>query len=574
MISPQFILPLHSEIVVDNFAGGGGASTGIELAIGRHVDVALNHDPRALSMHRMNHPQTIHYCEDIRVADPVKIVAGRPVGLVWFSPDCKHFSKAKGGRPRDKKIRGLAWVVINWVNKVSPRIIILENVEEFQTWGPIDNLGNPKKSLSGFFFKCFVGALIRRGYKVEYRELRACDYGAPTIRKRFFLIARRDGKPIVWAEPTHGQGCKKPYKPVSECIDFTIPCQSIFLSQAKAKKLHVKRPLANATLDRIAKGIDKFILKEKSPFVVGFSNGENAEIRSSFLTRYNQGATGCNLKKPVNTIAARSKLNHDSGGNGFGLVECRTAFISHAQQGGANRDIKNPIHTICASSKDQNQVVCCFIAQQNGGWNTASGRSAKKPISTLLGSGSQQQLVACALATNTTGHAPRGLNKPISTLTTGGQQILLSAAIVPYYGNEKDGQSVQVPCRTLTTKERFAMTQVELEYDLMTPEKEKSARKVAKFLRSQGVVFDGEFACVGQFIIWDIGLRMLKPRECYLAQGFPKNYIIDRGLSVEHGNETVYLNQSEQMRMCGNSVCPDMARALVSGNFKIEKGKL
>lgn len=525
MLTPQFVLLLNDEIVVDNFAGGGGASTGIERAIGRPVDVALNHDPKALAMHRMNHPQTVHYCEDIRAADPVRIAAGRPVGLAWFSPDCKHFSKAKGGKPRDKNIRGLAWVAIKWANKVSPRVIILENVEEFQTWGPLDKDGSPKKECSGLFFRYFVGALQRRGYSVDFRELRACDYGAPTIRKRFFLVARRDGLPIVWPTPTHGAGRAKKYRAVAECLDFSLPCPSIFLTHAQGLKVNAKRPLADATQKRIARGIEKFILRAEKPFVV--CKGDFA-----CLTRYNGGAKGCALDAPVNTISARTS-HGKGGGNGFGLVECKTAHITTLRNNETGLVADSPLSTVTASGS-HHALTCCYLAQHNAGFCSTVGHSAEKPLSTLTGTGAQQNLVACALATNTTGHSARSANKPCATLTTGSQQMLVEASIV----------------------------------EPLTPQKAKKARRVAKWLRYHGVKVKGEFATVAGLVIWDIGLRMLRPRECYLAQGFPPNYIIDRGLTCEEPHKEIKLTTAEMMRMCGNSVCPPISEAIVRANFQ------
>ena len=278
MLTPQFTLPLGDEIIIDNFAGGGGTSTGIEWAIGRHVDYAINHDHKALAMHMANHPQTVHLCESVWDVDPRTIEPQSKVGLVWLSPDCKHFSKAKGGKPREKKIRGLAWVALRWAAVRKPRLIILENVEEFVTWGPLDAEGKPCKKNKGREFKCFVNALKRQGYEVEYKELRACDYGAPTIRKRFFLIARCDGQPIVWPEPTHfnpeietkrkkqrGEKNRPFWRTAADCLDFTIPCHSIFLTKQEAKQFGVIRPLADATMRRVAKGMFKYCLLYTSP---------------------------------------------------------------------------------------------------------------------------------------------------------------------------------------------------------------------------------------------------------------------------------------------------------------------
>ena len=265
---------LWDEIVVDNFAGGGGASTGIKMAIGRDVDIAINHDPAAIAMHRANHPLTEHYCESVWDIDPKTATGGRPVALCWFSPDCKHFSKAKGGKPVNKNIRGLAWVALRWAATVRPRVIMLENVEEFKTWGPLKN-NYPDPEQKGRTFNCFVNALRRHGYKVDWRELRACDYGAPTVRKRFFLVARCDGKPIVWPEPTHGDpasiqvktGLLKPWRTAAECIDWTLPCPSIF---------ERKKPLAENTMRRIAKGLQKFVIDNPAPFIVQVKHGGDA----------------------------------------------------------------------------------------------------------------------------------------------------------------------------------------------------------------------------------------------------------------------------------------------------------
>ena len=265
--NPSMFLPLRQEIIADNFAGGGGASTGIAQAFGRDVDVAVNHDPEAIALHTANHPNTVHYCESVFKVDPEDITDNEPVALAWFSPDCKHFSKAKGGRPVSPRVRGLAWVVIRWARRVKPRVVMLENVEEFATWGPCDDEGNPVKEKAGMTFRLWLNQLTGAGYKVEYRVLKACDYGAPTIRKRLFLIARRDGLPIVWPKPTHGhpdskevkRGKLAPWRTAAECIDWSIPCPSIF---------ERKKPLAEATLRRIAAGIMRYCVNNPKPFIV------------------------------------------------------------------------------------------------------------------------------------------------------------------------------------------------------------------------------------------------------------------------------------------------------------------
>lgn len=326
-------LDLFREIIVDNFAGGGGASTGIEMATGLSVDIAINHDPAAIAMHKVNHPDTEHYCESVWDVDPVKAVRGRKVGLAWFSPDCKHFSKAKGGKPVEKAVRGLAWIAVKWAIAVKPRVIMLENVEEFKTWGPLTETGYPDIDRKGDTYQSFVKSLEALGYKVESRELKACDYGAPTTRKRFFLIARCDNKPITWPEPTHGEpsslpvtiGKKKPWRTSSEIIDWSIEAPSIFTR---------KKELSANTLRRIDRGIEKFVLNNSQPFIVP------GQSKAAFLTSYYTETSakevrGVSLDHPLHTITA--------GGNRFALV---TAFLTKYYGQGIGQDINEPIHTI------------------------------------------------------------------------------------------------------------------------------------------------------------------------------------------------------------------------------------
>lgn len=323
------------ELIVDNFAGGGGASTGIELATGRSVDIAINHDPAAIAMHRANHPATKHYCENVWDVDPVEACAGRPVGLAWFSPDCKHFSKAKGGKPVEKAIRGLAWVAIRWAKLVRPRVIILENVEEFTTWGPL--IGNrPDPMRKGQTFRRFVHALKRYGYRVEWNELRACDYGAPTIRKRFFLIARCDGLPIVWPEPTHGEpstlfvasGIIHPWRTAAEIIDWTIPCPSIY---------DRKKPLCENTMRRIARGLRKFVLEHPQPYIVD-------DHIAPFLIQYHTEQSG----KEVRGQAVDKPLMTADSSNRYGLV---TALLIKYYGQGEGQSLREPLHTITAKDR-------------------------------------------------------------------------------------------------------------------------------------------------------------------------------------------------------------------------------
>ena len=355
MIRDQFLLDLARELIVDNFAGGGGASCGIELALGRHVDIAINHDPEAVAMHTLNHPQTEHHCESVWDIDPRAVTKGRPVGLAWFSPDCKHFSKAKGGKPRDKRIRGLAWVAVRWAALVRPRVIILENVEEFQTWGPLLADGTPCLARRGDTFRAFVHQLQEQGYAVEWRELRACDYGAPTTRKRLFLIARRDGKPIVWPAPTHGApgstGVKsralKPWRTAAECINWSIPTPSIFERE---------RPLAEATMRRIARGVQRYVVEAKRPFVVETPAGKVAPVMTEIA---NASSPRCMpAGEPMRTICAETKGGH------FALV---TAFLAKHFGGnytGPGAPLTEPMHTV--TTQDHHALVCAFLTKYYG----------------------------------------------------------------------------------------------------------------------------------------------------------------------------------------------------------------
>lgn len=358
-------LDLFREIIVDNFAGGGGASTGIEMATGLSVDIAINHDPAAIAMHKANHPDTEHYCESVWDVDPRKAVRGRKVALCWFSPDCKHFSKAKGGKPVEKNIRGLAWVAVRWASTVMPRVIMLENVEEFKTWGPLKN-GQPDIDKKGRTFQSFVNALKKLGYEVDWRELRACDYGAPTIRKRFFLVARRDGRPIVWPEPTHGDpnslavrtGKLKPWKTAAGIIDWDIGTPSIFGRN---------KPLSENTMRRIARGIKKFVVDSPEPFVAPIEPMK-ASFLSSYYTETSQNEVrGLKLNEPLHTITA--------GGNRFALV---SAYIMQNYSSSIGQRINDPLWT--TTSVNKANLVTAFLTKYYG---SDIGQSLEEPLHTV-----------------------------------------------------------------------------------------------------------------------------------------------------------------------------------------------
>jgi len=402
-----------AEIIVDNFAGGGGASTGIELAIGRSVDIAINHDPAAIAMHRANHPTTEHYCESVWEVDPRKAVGGRPVSLCWLSPDCKHFSKAKGGKPVEKSIRSLAWVAVRWAATVRPRVIILENVEEFKTWGPIGKDGRPDPRQKGREFNAFVNALRRHGYQVEWREMRACDYGAPTIRKRFFLIARRDGQPIVWPKPTHGapesaevkSGRLKAWRTAAEIIDWSLPCPSIF---------ERKKPLAENTMRRIARGIFKFVIEDSNPFIV-----KNARtVIAPFLAQYH-------------TETAHSEVRGQA--------------------------VSDPMLTLDTSNRYG--LVAAFLAKHYGGGYTGAGSAMDDPVSTVTTT-DHNALVVSHLTKMYSTNVGQSLQEPLHTVTAGGNHLGEVRAFLTQYNGTSIGQRINAPINTISTHDRFGLVTI------------------------------------------------------------------------------------------------------------------
>lgn len=396
---------INGELIVDNFAGGGGASTGIEMATGISVDIAINHDPEAIKMHKANHPSTRHYCEDVWQVDPIEACKGIPVALAWFSPDCKHFSKAKGGKPKDKKIRGLAWVACRWAGLVRPRVIMLENVEEFKTWGPLNRGHRPIKSKQGQTYRKFIHQLERLGYEVQTKELVAADYGAPTIRKRFFMIARCDGEPIIWPEPTHAPsdseavktGLLKPYVGAYTQLDFSLPCPSIFDTAEEIKEkygIRAVRPLAEKTLNRIARGIRKFVIENNDPFIIPIGYGE----------RQNQEARVHDIRKPLPTIVSSGKhylcspalIQYHSettkdevrgqkitdsimtvdGSNRYGLV---TSYLSIFYGQSTGQNVKEPLRTITAGDGHFGEVRAFLIKYYGQG----TGQDVKEPLDTI-----------------------------------------------------------------------------------------------------------------------------------------------------------------------------------------------
>lgn len=528
-------------IIVDSFAGGGGASTGIELA-GFRVDEALNHDPVALAMHEANHPWARHHAQDIRLVHPRSVTMGRHVLLLWASPDCKHFSKAKGGRPLDHNIRDLATVVLEWAESERPSVIGLENVEEFVTWGPLDGAGRPIKERAGEDFRAWVELLQELGYQVEWRELRACDFGAPTSRKRLFILARCDGRPIVWPKPTHGpKPGLLPYRTAAECIDWTLPVHSIFMSAEEARTHGIIRPLKPKTMARIARGVKRFLLDAAEPFIVpvthhgdtrvhavteplrtvtGANRGELAVI-TPFAVPYYGEAPGqeprtCDIGEPLDTVTTAGR---------FGLVVPFGVPRYGEREGQEPRcqSFDRPLSTIVPTQNGAS-LVAAFLAQHNGG---VVGHACTEPVSTICQKGSHQALVTSHLLALRNNCFGQDVREPAPTVCASGWHVgEVRAFLTTYYGTDQAPQLGQ-PLPTATTRDRFGLVVV------------------------QGV----------EFQIVDIGMRMLSPRELFNAQGFPADYIID---PVYKGKP---LTRTAQVKCCGNSVCPPVAAAIVRANL-------
>lgn len=552
-------ISMWEEKIVDSFAGGGGASTGIELATGRVVDIAINHDKDAILMHKTNHPHTAHYQASVWDVDPVEVCGGSPVGLLWASPDCKHFSKAKGGKPVDKRIRGLAWIVLRWAGTVRPRVIILENVEEFQTWGPVRR-GHPVKAKAGQTFRRFIDQLEALGYAVEWRELVAADYGAPTTRKRFFLIARCDGRPIVWPEPTHAPadspealaGKKLPWRSAAEIIDWRLPCPSVFDTREEIRGkygLSAQRPLRPNTMRRVARGVDKFVIRAVAPFIIPMGYGE----------RDGQAPRVHNIEDPAPTAVGKGK------------------------------------HGICGPKMAPWTVT---------NTTNSTGHLVNEPIDTArTGGGGGQMFLGASLIqyhTEQSEHV-RGqeITGPIMTIDAANRYGLTAASLVKYYGNDQHGQNIQDPLHTVTAKDREGLTTAHLvkmkgtnlggpatepvqtitagggHHGVVTtritraepgadlqhwPEIRTLLNTYCGYdLRPEDVIL---FQIGGAwYFVADIGLRMLTPRELYRANGFPDDYKIERDYTGQ-----IY-GKSKQVARCGNAVPPPFATALVRANL-------
>jgi len=567
-------------LVIDNFAGGGGASTGIEMALGRPVDIAINHDPEAIAMHEINHPHTKHYCESVWEVDPREITGGRPVDLCWFSPDCKHFSKAKGGKPVKKEIRGLAWVAIRYAATVRPRVIMLENVEEFVTWGPLAE-GRPCPKNKGRTFNSFVNALRRHGYLVEWRELRANQFGAATIRKRLFLIARCDGLPIVWPEPTHLPAGSpevkakqaKPQRLAADIIDWSLPCPSIFTR---------KKPLAEATLRRIARGIQRYVIDAAEPFLVKVNHGYDyfrgqpldeplqtitsklgtglvVPTLAPFITEHANASTQRNMpvEAPLRTICAQVKGGH------FAVVAPTLVQLGYGERPGqAPRapGLDKPLGTVVAGG-GKHGLVAAFLAKHYGGNYTGPGASLDEPAPTVT-TVDHNALVLAHIQRDFGASVGHAADEPLGTVTAGGggKSALVASSLIKLRGTSRDGQPATEPLHTVTASGNHLG---EVRAFLLKYYEHGTGQSLTEPLhtittkhRLGLVMVKGE-----PYQIVDIGMRMLEPHELYAAQGFPANYIHDRTISGKR------LSKASQVRMCGNSVCPPVAAALVRANL-------
>jgi len=582
-------LDLGRELIIDNFAGGGGTSTGLEMAFGRPVDIAINHNPEALAMHALNHPHTLHLCESVWEVDPIAVTKNQPVGLVWLSPDCKHFSKAKGGTPVEKHIRGLAWVGMRWAAKCKPRMLMLENVEEFQDWGPLivdaEGKARPDPARKGQTFKSFVRQLRGLGYAVDWTELRACDHDTPTIRKRLFLVARRDGLPIVFPEPTHAEptdrrvlaGKLAPQRTAAECIDFDLPAESVFGR---------KRPLVTNTMRRVAKGLYRHVLASQSPFIVG---AEAQPVLTPFLTEHanasnqrtmpadkpmatvcaqvkgghfsviaptlaplrgtsEQHLVGHSVESPLSTVSAGGTPKRPSTGIQMGVVAANLVTIGYGERAGQQprvHSMEQPLGTV-VSGGVKSALVAAHLVDMGHGEGPAGGkrfshgvRSLEVPLNTVTASGATSALVAACLEQANGGFYEgdgRPADAPMSTVTASGtQQRLITAYLVKYYSEGGQDSACNAPMHTVPTKARMGLVQtVKVPADALAPEHAERARLCAELLHQH---LPEQFPDPATLVLmrhagqlWalvDITLRMLKPRELYRAQGFPEHYQIE-----------------------------------------------
>lgn len=615
MTDVTFTAPL----VVDGFAGGGGASTGMEAALGRPVSVAINHDESAILMHQMNHPHTLHYKDNIWMIDPKEVTGGRPVGLAWFSPDCKHFSRAKGAALVDRNIRGLAWVVVKWAALARPAVIMMENVPEFVTWGPVRK-GKPVKKKAGQTFARWKQQLEDLGYVIEYRELCAADYGAPTIRTRFCLVARCDGRPIVWPKPTHAprnseavrSGKLLPWRSAAEVIDWSLPTYSIFASKQELKEkygINAIRPLANNTQARIACGLDKFVISNDEPFIM-CNNAQNQPHRLTdpvpTITTGNRNylclpqmkpfAIDCNhtggghitdLKKPLGTVTAKcttgivapylSQYHSQKAGesraqdirhpimtvdtsNRYSLI---SPYLTEYFGNGQPVDVRDPLHTV--TTRDRECLTSVYVDKYFGGGYSGCGNSVREPFTTATAE-PRHSLIVSHLSKFFSGVVGADIKEPLPTVTAVDHNALCISHLAHFKGKDK-GQSPRDPLMTVTASDgQFGeIRAVVVKYDGQQnlgywPQVREMLNRYTKWC-----IYDDEILLLriggAWYFISDVCLRMLTPRELYSAMGFPANYIID----VDNMGRAI--SRKDQVARCGNAVPPPLAAAMVRANL-------
>lgn len=539
------------EIIVDNFAGGGGASTGMELATGRIVKIAINHDPDAILMHKTNHPHTKHLQASVWDVDPVKECEGCPVGLAWFSPDCKHFSKAKGAALVDRNIRGLAWIVLRWAGTVRPRVIILENVEEFQTWGPVRR-GKPVKKKAGQTFQRWKKQLSDLGYTIEHRELVAADYGAPTTRKRFVLVARCDGRPVVWPERTHDKdgadGLPK-WRAAAEVIDWTQPCYSIFATKEDIKSrygVNAVRPLADNTMRRVIRGVDKFVIRAETPYIVPWTVTNTCN------------SVGSQVTAPVHTVT--------TAGNQLLLSPALIQYHTEQSENVRGQSVTETLRTVDASNRYG--LVSACLSKFYGG---VIGTEVQAPMPTVTAIDHNALIAANLVEYFSTGR-PISVEEPMHTVTSHDREALTLTHICEFKGQDI-GQDQRKPLRTITASAgEFAEIRTEVRtYELGAdmgrwPEVRALLNRFCDYDLKENEVLTLDVGRTAYFVA-DIGLRMLTPRELYNAMGFPPDYIIDRDYTGRA------YGKSKQVARCGNAVCPPMAEAVVRANLPEWCGK-
>lgn len=642
MADGSLSLDFGQELVVELFAGAGGASFGLTEAY-RAPDVAVNHDPVAIAVHRINHPTTKHYTCDVFEVDPIEATGRRPVGVLWASPDCRHHSKAKGGKPRSKRVRGLAWVVVRWAAACRPRIIHLENVEEFADWGPLLPNGQPCPRRRGTTFQRWKRQLEKLGYQVEYREIVAADHDAPTTRNRLYVIARCDGRPIVWPAATNakdGKGGLKPWRAAAECIDWSLPACSIFADKAEAaawaKQLGMKgrpkRPLERATKRRVAKGLWRYTIAHPSPFVVPLRGsatdhhaardiddplstvsaggthhaliqpflarnlhqnhgssvdapmptlltGNHTLLTAAHMVKFRGESVGTDAAQPVPTITAGGALKRDAGGSHkLAVATAHLVHLTH-QDGRDGYRADEPARTVTGANRGEQAVVCAHLTEFANASNQRTF-AADEPLRTQVAQvkGGHFALASAHLAQaaggpNSNSSRPRDAREPLSTVTAKGcQQQLVTAYLVKSYSSGGQWSGADRPLGAITTKDRMGLVRVvQVPADIIDPALLPRARQVAAFLHEylpERFPEPADLVLIGDYVMVDITLRMLTPRELARAQGFPDSYVIEFGLfELDDGTlERRPITKTAQVRLIGNSVCPPVARALARAN--------